>query len=221
MTRWLITSTLLTLLITGLCLYVGLVRPDLLREQIPVHWDLHMNPDSWSDRDNYYKFLLLCPGVMALMTGLMWLLPRISPQHFKIEPFADTFGYCMTVIVGFFGYMTLLLLWVGMADSDLWPKLFVAGFFVLFALLGNMMGKVQRNFWMGVRTPWTLASEVVWDRTHRQAAWLWTAAGVIGAVLVLVGLPFWIGLALVMLALFWPVVYSLLLYKRLERQGKV
>jgi uncharacterized membrane protein len=180
-----------------------------------------MQPDAWTDREHYYIYMLLGPGVMALMTGLMWLLPHISPQQFRIEPFAGTFGYLMTVVVAFFGYLSGLLIWVGMAESDLWPRFFVAGFFALFALLGNSLGKVQRNFWMGVRTPWTLASEVVWDRTHRLAAWLFVTAGVLGFVLVLLGVPFWIGVILILVAALWPVLYSLLLYKRLERQGKV
>jgi len=221
MTRWLLISALLTVAVTAGCAYVSLARPDLLRERIPTHWDLHMQPDAWTGRDTYYKYLLLCPGVMAFMTGLMWLLPRISPRQFRIEPFADTFGYAMTVVVGFFGYLSVLLVWVGIAESDLWPRCFAAGFFVLFALLGNVMGRIQRNFWMGVRTPWTLASEVVWDRTHRLAAWLWVTAGVLGAILVLAGVPFWVSLIVLLLAALWPALYSLLLYKQLERQGKV
>src|ERR1700676_4410761 len=105
MKRWLILCTLLTLGVTAGCLYVGLVQPDLLRERIPTHWDLHMVPDAWTDRDHYYGYLLLCPAVMAFMTALTWFLPLISPQQFRIEPFAGTFGYCMTIVVGFFGYL--------------------------------------------------------------------------------------------------------------------
>ena len=98
---------------------------------------------------------------------------------------------------------------------------FIAGFFVLFGLIGNQMGKVQRNFWMGVRTPWTLASEAVWVRTHRHAAWLWVATGLVGAVMVLVGVPFLIAFALLMVSALWPVLYSLIIYKRLQREGRV
>jgi uncharacterized membrane protein len=221
MTRWLIVAAVTTLGVAAGCLYVGLVQPEMLRDRIPTHWNLSMVPDAWTTREHYYKYLLLCPAVMAFLTGLMWLLPRISPAHFRIEPFADTFGYCLTVIVGFFGYLAGLLVWVGIADSPLWMQFFLAGFFGLFALLGNVMGKVRQNYWMGVRPPLTLARAPVWDRTHRLAAWLWVAAGVVGMLLVLAGVPFWIALLELMVALFWPAVYSLLLYKRLERQGKI
>lgn len=221
MTRWLIVSAILTLVTLAACLYVGLVQPELLRERIPTHWNIDMEPDGWTDRDHYVWFLLLPPGVMAVMTLLAWLLPKISPRHFEIEPFAATWGYVMTIIVAYFGYLSGLMIWVGIADSPLWPKCFVAGFFALFALLGNVMGKVQRNYWMGIRTPWTLASETVWERTHRLAAWLWVAGGVVGGALVLLGVPFLIAFGLLMATIFWPAIYSLILYKRLQREGKL
>jgi uncharacterized membrane protein len=220
MTRWLIISLALCLAVASACVYVGLLHPELLRERIPTHWDINMQPDGWTDRDHYYRYLFLLPGVMVFMTCLMWLLPKISPQGFRIEPFAGTFGYVMTVVVGFFGYLATLQIWVGMADSKLWPQFFVAGFFLLFGLLGQAMRKVRRNYWMGVRTPWTLSNEVVWDRTHQLTATLWVSAGLLGGVLVLAGLPFWVGLIILLPAVFWPIFYSLWLYKRLERQGR-
>jgi uncharacterized membrane protein len=91
--------------------------------------------------------------------------------------------------------------------------------FLFFALLGNVLGKVQRNFYVGVRTPWTLASETVWVQTHRLAAWLFTGAGVLGLVIVLVGVPFYFAFGLILVAALVPVVYSLVLYKRLEKKG--
>jgi uncharacterized membrane protein len=86
---------------------------------------------------------------------------------------------------------------------------------------GGGVGGGRESGGGAVPTPWTLASAPVWDRTHRLAAWLWVAAGVVGMLLVLAGVPFWIALLELMVALFWPAVYSLLLYKRLERQGKI
>lgn len=221
MTRWLITSAVLTVVVLAVCLYVGLAQPEVLRERIPTHWNIDMEPDAWTDREHYVVYLLLPPAVMAVLTLLAWLLPKVSPRHFEIEPFAATWGYVMTVIVGYFAYLAVLLIWVGIEDSALWPKFFIAGFFALFALMGNVMGKVQRNFWMGIRTPWTLASETVWERTHRLAAWLWVASGLLGVVLVLIGVPFLIAFGLLMASIFWPVIYSLILYKRLQREGKV
>ena len=57
----------------------------------------------------------------------------------------------------------------------------LAGLMIMFGLMGNVMGKVRRNFWVGVRTPWTLASDRVWNDTHRLAGQLFVGAAVIGA----------------------------------------
>jgi uncharacterized membrane protein len=98
----------------------------------------------------------------------------------------------------------------------------IAGAYLLFALLGNVLGKVQRNFWVGVRTPWTLASETVWTQTHRMAAWLFVAAGLLGFVATLAGHSgLWLFVGLIAAIALGPVVYSLVLYKRLERQGRL
>jgi uncharacterized membrane protein len=100
-------------------------------------------------------------------------------------------------------------------------QLLVAGIFPFFALLGNQLGKVRRNFWMGVRTPWTLASEAVWTQTHRVAAWVFVAVGIIGFIAAIADVSLVFCFGLLMAAALIPVVYSLILYKRLEREGKL
>jgi uncharacterized membrane protein len=222
MTRWTLISLTLTVLVASAFAWVGFARTDLFIERIPTHWDLHMNPDAWTDRENFVWQLLLFPGIMLLVMALLVLLPRISPRNFDIDRFADTFGFVMTSLVAFFGYLGALFLWGAIDESPpYWDRLFVASFFVLFAVMGNVMGKVQRNFWMGVRTPWTLASEAVWTRTHRLAAWLWVAAGLAGGAAVLVGVPFWIAFVGLTGAAIWPAIFSLLVYRSLEKEGKL
>ena len=91
----------------------------------------------------------------------------------------------------------------------------------MFALLGNVMGKVRRNFYIGVRTPWALANERVWNATHRFAAKTFVLGGVIGLVLTAVGVKGWLPFAALMGAALVPVVYSLVVYKQLERRGQL
>ena len=95
----------------------------------------------------------------------------------------------------------------------------------MFASLGNVLGKVRRNFWVGIRTPWTIASERVWNTTHRLAAKLFVCAGAIGLVTVVAGLPpmpmFVIVLSTILFASLFPVVYSLYLYKVLEQRSEL
>ena len=102
-------------------------------------------------------------------------------------------------------------------------RMLVGGAFLFIALLGNVLGKVRRNFWIGVRTPWTLANETVWNQTHRLAAWTLTAGGLIACIAVLIN-PI-VGAIIAVVALLaagmTPVIYSAMLYKRLEKQGRL
>jgi uncharacterized membrane protein len=100
-------------------------------------------------------------------------------------------------------------------------KVFVGGIFLFLALVGNVLGKVQRNFYLGIRTPWTLADETVWIRTHRVGSWLMTGGGLACFVALLSGVPVWLLFIAFMLVALAPVLYSLVLYKRLEREGKL
>jgi uncharacterized membrane protein len=229
MNRWLCVSIVLTVLTTAGPLYLYYGRPDLLREQIPTHSNAAGEVDKWTPRDQILPQWLLLPGVMGFFVLLTLVLPWLSPQGFKVDTFRETFSFLMSVVVALFGYIQLLLVLGGIEgvrmDSTRW---ILGGVSLFFSLLGNRLGKVQRNFWMGVRTPWTLASEVVWIGTHRLTAWLWVPGGVLLALVGFVGpslvpmtacIIVWMaGLLLMALT---PVVYSLLLYKRLERQGKI
>lgn len=220
MTRWLLLSMVLTVLAFLAVGYLFVIDRDLLLERVPIHWNIDFEPDQFVDRDTALWYFLLYPGVMALVVLLTLVLPWLSPKNFTIDRFRAVFDYVMTLLVIFFGFLLVVQIRASTeagADPGRW---FVAAVFLLFVLLGNVLGKVQRNFWMGIRTPWTLASEPVWIGTHRLAAWLWVAGGLIGFAAVVAGLPFlwcFIGLMVVVLL---PIPYSLILYKRLERQGK-
>jgi len=85
--------------------------------------------------------------------------------------------------------------------------------------MGNVMGKVRRNFFIGIRTPWTLASEPVWNATHRFAARTLFVGGLLGLLAVILHAPFWLPMAAILTAALVPVIYSLVLYKQLERRG--
>lgn len=88
-------------------------------------------------------------------------------------------------------------------------------------LTGNVLGKVRRNFFIGIRTPWTIASEPVWNATHRFAAKTFFAGGLAGLVFTILGAPIWLSLAAILVAVLAPVFYSLVVYKQLQRRGEL
>jgi uncharacterized membrane protein len=221
MNRWFFISILLTAAaLTGsLALYFVPPFYDWLPERVPIHWNIHGQADGWVPKENVWLTFMLIPLIMVAFLGLTRLLPWLSPRRFDLDRFRNTYYYIMFLIAALFTYIHFASLLGGLSNWVDTTTLVLGGMFLFFALLGNVLGKVQRNFYVGVRTPWTLASETVWVQTHRLAAWLFTGAGVLGLVIVLVGVPFYFAFGLILVAALVPVVYSLVLYKRLEKKG--
>jgi len=191
---------------------------DRFPEEVPTHWNLHGVADGHMSRDHTFMIFYLLPTVTAGLVALSVVFPWLSPQHFKVDEFRPTYDYVFAICTALFAWMHVVFL-ISAADSDLYGRWLTAGMFLFFALLGNVLGKVRKNFWMGVRTPWTLASDVVWEKTHRLAAWLFVAMGLAGFAAALAGLHVLLCFSLIMIAAVTSVIYSLVTYKRLEKAG--
>jgi uncharacterized membrane protein len=191
-----------------------------LPAQIPTHWNIRGEVDGYGGKWT----LFLMPAMMAGMLVLFYFLPALSPKHFEVDTFRSTYLYIMVLVVGLFAYMHAVLLYVVYqsvtkeATFDL-GRGFIAGLFLFFGLMGNVMGKVRKNFYIGVRVPWTLASDRVWNDTHRLAAWVWVSAGAIGFAMIVLGAPIIAAFIVLIVSAFIPVIYSFVHYKSLERRG--
>lgn len=117
-------------------------------------------------------------------------------------------------------YFYGIILWAGAGLHIDIARFVIGGVCLLVAVIGNMLSKVRRNFYIGVRTPWTLADERVWHATHRFAAKSFVIAGLLGLAMALAGVQFGPIVVIVAGALA-PVVYSLVFYKQLERRGEL
>jgi len=189
--------------------YTAVVLPSL-PDHIPVHWGINGQPDRYDAKG---------PGawstvaIMAIMWVLFMVLPKISTKTKSISNFRDVWDLTVIYVLAFFMLLQPILLQGPPKGLDI-VKVIMAAVCLLFTLIGNLLGKVTPNYFMGIRTPWTLESPEVWERTHRLAARLMVGAGVVGFVLSLAG-AFWVGFALVMVASLAPVVYSYFLYKKI------
>lgn len=211
---WLIALAMAALAVTASLTVYG-NRANWLPEKVAVHWDMDGVADREVDRDALLPELLLLPGLMLGMVGLGFALPWLSPEKFRIEPFQATYNWIMLLIVGIFAYLHAVILAAQTETiaSERVLDWIMGGTLLALAGLGSFLGKVRRNFWIGVRTPWTLASEAVWDRTHRLAAWLFGIGGLVGFALLLVGLHPLVALGVFGVFAIAPVFYSLILYK--------
>lgn len=222
MTRWGIASIVLGLLLLAGSAGAHSLFHGRMPERVPIHWRIDGQPDGWASKDQVFLIYYLLPTItLGLIVLGMFVLPWLSPRNFAVEGFRSTYDYMFFLIAALFAFMHGMFLASMIDGGGLSFRPFLAGLFGFFALIGNVLGKVKSNFWMGVRTPWTLADPLVWQRTHRMAAWSFTAVGAAGAIAALVGVSPVICFVGLMAAALWPVIYSLILYKRLERDGKL
>ncbi len=222
MTRWVYVSLVLAVLALGASVYIFQFDYDQLPEKIPTHWNIRGEVDIYTLKQDARLHFYALPGLLFFWVFVTWVLPKISPKQFSVDSFMGIYGYLMALASGLLAYIHGVILWSMLHPATGFTKPFSIGFFLFFALLGNVLGKTRKNFWMGVRTPWTLADDRVWNQTHRLAGWIFVVYGVLGAILALVtdlsplilicGLP---------VAALYPVLYSLYLYKRLQREGKL
>jgi uncharacterized membrane protein len=193
-----------------------------LPDQIPTHWNIKGQVDGYGGKWTLFLF----PAMTVPLLLLFYFLPALSPRNFEVDAFRSTYLYIMDVVLGLFAYMQAVLLYTvyhavhGDNSFDI-GRAFFAGIFLFFAMMGNVMGKVRKNFYIGIRVPWTLASDRVWNDTHRLGAWVMTAAGVIGFVLTLLNVPIWVSFGLLVGSMVILLVYSFLRYKTLERAGQL
>lgn len=209
---------LVGIVLTAAAVGASVILYPYLPPQMPTHWNIHGQVDGYGAK-SWAAFL--GPGFMVFMLVLFRLLPWLSPKRFEVDTFVSTYLYMMVVFLAFFAYIHGLTLWAGLRGPLDISRAIFGGVCLLFALLGNVMGKVRRNFWIGVRTPWTLASERVWDATHRFAAKTFVLGGLAGWVLAWAGAGFWLPFAALLAGALIPVVHSLVYYKRLEHRGEI
>jgi uncharacterized membrane protein len=185
---------------------------------VPVHWNAHGQVNGWGPK---WSLFLYGPGMMVLLVLLFAGLPWLSPKKFEVDSFRPTYLYIMIVIVAMLAYIQILILIAGLGLMLDVSRAVIGGVCLLIALLGNVLGKVRRNFYVGIRTPWTIANERVWNATHRFAAKTFFAGGLLGLIAVIARAPFWAPMTAILIAALIPVVYSLVIYKQLERRGQL
>ncbi len=183
-----------------------------LPDRVPTHWNIHNQVDQYGS-----KWTAILMGPLMILFGMLLTvaLPKLSPKKYEIEKFEATYSYSMVLVSGLFLFISVLILKATAGGIKDIGGIMMTGMFLFFAFLGNVLGKVRRNFYMGIRTPWTLASEATWDATHRLAGKLYFYGGIAGAILAAVGMPVVGSIVLLLVMSLWPVVQSYFFYKKL------
>ena len=183
-----------------------------LPETVPTHWNIHNQVDQYGSK---LMPVLLGPCMLLFSLLLTVALPKLSPKQYEIDKFESTFAYAMVLVGGLMFFISFCILKATDGVKMDFGSWFMAAMFIFFALLGNVLGKVRQNFYMGIKTPWTLASPQVWDATHRMAGKLWFFGGILGAIVSIAGVPMGYTIAYMMIISLFPVVQSYFIYKKI------
>ncbi len=212
-------TTIVAFVIIGLQIAIAAGTYPFLPPIVPSHWDAAGNVNGYLPKfTNAVLIPSLSIGLFLLMRILLAAGPRLSNQDPR-----TTQRISSLLLVGILLFMLViqiitLAIPLGVPiNISFVINLLVS---VLFIFIGNYLGKLQRNFWAGIRTPWTLASDIVWERTHRLGGWLFVGAGVLGIVTAFIpSLRIWGIVGLVLLVSAILIVYSYIIYRQVETRG--
>ena len=198
--------------IVALAAYVAWMYPGL-PDPMPTHWNAAGEVDDYSSK----IFGATIIGAMPVFSFLLFkIIPVISPRGFRTESFTGVLNILMTATVVFSAIVGVAAI-RGAADESVNISTFIfVAVGMLFMVMGNFLGKVRKNFFLGIRTPWTLASDEVWAKTHRLGGWCFVIMGVVMIAAAFVGPGMsWVIWAVVAFAMV-PVVYSYFAYRKIE-----
>lgn len=182
---------------------------------IPTHWSAAGVVDGWMPKS---EGAFVAPGTaLVIFVFLVLIEPRPTDEDPETRLKVRHYPVLVAAVSGFIFYVNAVVLMAGMGVHLDTPSHAAIAVGLLLIVLGNSLGKVPRNGVIGVRTPWTLADEEVWGRTHRVAGWLFVLAGVVTTLTGLMGHQMIPGLIAIGAAAAVSIGYSYVISRRINR----
>ena len=215
------------------CIVIMLILPCIIAlytyplapERVPIHWNFQGEADNWADKS---VGLFLMPLLNIVLYFFLKYLPKIDPNKEKIE---QSQGLLTGIRLAVHTFLAVIVGWtnfsiIGIVSiSNTIMLILIAS---LMSVMGKIMVSVKQNYFFGIRTPWTLASEEVWMQTHRLGGNLWFYSGLL--LIVILGILGFINVANeVIMTLFFtwigfiigvPLVYSYVLFRKLKKNSQ-
>lgn len=177
----LIFSAICILTLIGLAILTWLTLPDL--DRYPIHWNLAGEADRFASRNAVLAVLMIMPITQIAMAVLLYFLPKIEPLRQNFEESRAAYNTIWIVVMAFLTIVGAMICLIYKAETALSLQWLAFGISLVFIGIGNVLGKVRQNYLLGIRTPWTLSSELSWEKTHRVGSRLFVLAGIIGLLL--------------------------------------
>lgn len=207
---------LAALLIIILSFIIGIISYNYLPDRLASHWGPNGQVNGYMPK---FWALFLMPMISIGMLLLFYFLPKLDPLKKNYEKFRKYYDSFILIIILFMFYIYLLtILWNFKINFSMNYALIPAlGF--LFIYMGIILKHLKRNWFIGIRTPWTISNEKVWDKTHKLGSILFIISGVI----TIIGIFFenyllWFVLGPILVSAIWLVIYSYLEFRKEEKK---
>lgn len=164
------------LVFTAAAVVVSIVAYPHLPERIPTHWNVTGGADGWSSR---LWGAWLMPLVMALVWFILRAIPHIDPRRANYEKFSGMYDLVVILIIGFMLMTHVIVLLAATGTPIPVDTVLMATVGVFIAIMGLLIPRSHPNWFIGIRTPWTLTSDLSWERTHKLGGNLFVALGVL------------------------------------------
>ncbi len=210
---WLLLLFVLSTFVIGIIFYPNM--PD----KIPIHWNIKGQVDNYG---NKFFGTFMIPGLNLALFFLFLILPKVDPRKENYKNFNNSYTIFRWTMHIFLSILFILILINSLKTAYELPRYFQIQFVVslfvaiLFIIIGNYLGKIRDNFFIGIRTPWTLSSKEVWYKTHRLAGKLYVISGVIGVIGSFFGgmISFILLLVPIFLSSIYSVIYSYFAFQK-------
>jgi len=185
---------------------------------VATHFDLQGQPNGWSSRTTA---VVLIPALLLGLAVVFTVLPRIDPRRANYAKFGTAYWTIANAVLVVLAAIHVVMLMQALGWNVDITRVVMVGVGALIVLIGNLMTQLRPNWFVGIRTPWTLSSETVWRKTHRFGGYAFTVAGLclLAGGLVAARWSFVVGLAALGAAALASVVYSYVLWRGEQEDG--
>ena len=206
------TSIIVSFCLIAIALLVGVILYTRLPDPMPSHWNAAGQVDGYMSK---FWGIFLLPVMTAVLVPFFLVIPSIDPLKANIAKFRGVFNWFIVLFVAYMLFVYGLTLATALGSRFNMTVMLLPVVGLLFIGVGYMMGKAKRNFFIGIRTPWTLSSETVWDETHKLGSKLFMLSGAITILSAFLGENgFWLMMVAILAAALVPVIYSYILWRR-------
>jgi len=146
-----------------------------LPEKVPLHWNFKGEIDRFGEKAE----LLLIPILLPLLIYIIFLIvPKIDPKN-KISKMGNKYQHIKILLTTFMSILALFIIYSVNKQSFANPNYLVLLIGILYIIFGNYFKTIKANYFIGIRTPWTLENETVWKETHILGGKMWFIGGII------------------------------------------